>query len=233
MPKKQIFTMFIILLLFTEVKSQSQYGTWTSFSFDIKAKNWKFDAEAEVRTIYYVRLISRGSLALNAEYKIIKPLRVGFQYQLMNNLDEKYLNYQLRNRFTGYLEAKKKFGDFDFSLKESIVLTTKDESKRIRIDGSIDTYAINPAWKWKNTIGIEYDIPKCKLTPGFEFSSYFQLNNSDGNQFDKLRYSLSLKYRINKHNTIKAFGLINSELDNDDEEYSGKYILGFKYTYSY
>lgn len=232
MKKITVLVLFFFAFI-GKTTAQSEYGTYTSIGIDKKFGKWKFGAETELRTIDYLNLIKRWSVELDASYKIAKPFSVNFGYQLMNVLDQKYLNYQWRNRFKLEAEGKKKWGDFSFSLSEGLQLTTKDDNKRIKDDGSIDTYAINPAWIWKNSFEIEYDIPKSKFSPGYEFQTYYELNNPDGNDFDKIRNTLFLKYKINKNNSFKIYGLINSELGTDEAEYSGKYILGLKYNYHF
>jgi hypothetical protein len=230
MVKKSVVIVVLLIICFS-IQAQNQFGTWTSFTIDKKVDKWTLEAETELRTISGVQLINRWDMGLGAEYKIIKPLKVGLEYQFMNVLDEKYNNYQFRHRFTGSISGTKKFGNFLVGLSEGLQVTTKNDSKRIRDDGTIDTYKVNPASMWKNSAEAEYNIPKCKLTPEFEFKTYYSLNDPDGNAFDKLRYTLSLKYKLNKHNSINVFGVYNKELGTDEADYSGKYILGVKYSY--
>ncbi len=230
MVKKSVVIVVLLIICFS-IQAQHQFGTWTSFTIDKKVDKWTLEAETELRTISGVQLINRWDMGLGAEYKIIKPLKVGLEYQFMNVLDEKYNNYQFRHRFTGSISGKKKFDNFLFGLSVGLQVTTKNDSKRIRDDGTIDTYKVNPASMWKNSAEAEYNIPKCKLTPEFEFKTYYSLNDPDGNAFDKLRYTLSLKYELNKHNSINVFGVYNKELGTDEANYSGKYILGVKYSY--
>lgn len=238
---------FIILLLLTlpvaALWAQGQYGSWTTISLEKElSKKWELAAEAEMRTIYYVRLMERASLGLSADYTILKGWKVGAGYQIMNKLDTKYLNYQLRNRFNISTSGRLKFNDLTISLRERIQLTTKDESKRIRDDQTIDTYKINPEWKWRNRLQLSYNIPNCKITPTFSVESNFQLNNPDGNHFDKMRYILSLGYKIKKVHLIEVFGILDDEFEsadagsiisNSDDEVYGKYNLGIGYKYSF
>ena len=229
--KNTIFILCLFLVLISEKTSaQAEYGTWTSVGIEKKTGKWNFEADTELRTIYYLRLINRWSIGFDAEYKIAKPLEIGFGYTLMNVLDQKYLNYQFRNRFNAGITGKQKWGRFDFSLSEGLQLTTKNASKRLDDFGSTDTYKINPALMWKNAIQTQYDIPKSKLTPGMELESFYELNNPDGNKFDKLRYSFFLKYKLNKYNSVKLSGIYNKELGTDVADYSGKYILDIKYS---
>ena len=58
---------FIILLLATlpsaVLWAQGQYGSWTTISLEKElSKKWELGAEAEVRTIYYARLMERASV---------------------------------------------------------------------------------------------------------------------------------------------------------------------------
>ena len=234
MKQPILIILFLLILLPGKAHAQGEYGTWTSIAVDKDfGKKWTIGAETELRTIYYLRLISRWSIGIDAEYKIIKPLEIGLSYKLMNTLDQKYLNYQLRNRVNANLTGKQKWGNFDFALSEGLQVTTKDDSKRLDEFNNIDTYKINPAWMWKNSLRIQYDIPKSKFTPGFEFETYHELNNPDGNQFDKLRYSLFVKYKYRKQHTFKLGGVYNQELGTDVADYSGKYILDLKYSYTF
>ncbi len=220
-----------LLVFYIGSQAQNQFGTWTSLTIDKKVDKWTFEAETELRTISGLQLINRWDMGLGAEYKIIKPLKIGLEYQFMNVLDEKYNNYQFRHRFTGSITGTKKFGNVQLALLEGLQVTTKNDSKRIRDDETIDRYKVNPASMWKNSIEAEYNIPKCKITPEFEFKTYYSLNDPDGNAFNKLRYTLSLKYKLSKRNSINVFGVYNKELGTDEADYSGKYILGLKYSY--
>jgi len=210
---------------------REKWGTWTSFGVEKKLDKWNFGAETELRTIYAVRLIDRWSISLDADYALIKPLKVGVGYQLMNTLDTKYLNYQLRNRFSGWVTGKQKWGKWSVSLRERLQVTVKDDSKRIDDNGGIDTYKINPAWVWRNKLNLSYNIRKNPITPGFSVETFYELNNPDGNQFNNFRYTLYADYKLNKHNVLEVYGLINQKTD-EDEDY-GKYIIGLSFTHSF
>ena len=161
MKRKLIILLFAILPV-TFIWAQGEYGSWTTISLEKElSKKWELGAEAELRTIYYARLMERMSLGLSADYTILKGWKVGAGYQIMNKLDTKYLNYQVRNRFNLSTSGRLKFNDLTISLRERIQLTTKDDSKRIRDDQTIDTYKINPEWKWRNRLQLSYNIPNC------------------------------------------------------------------------
>lgn len=228
----KLFAVLISLLTLcpTLMSQNESYGTWTSIGIEKEYKKWDFGAETELRTIYYARLIERWSLGVNADYSLFKQLKVGIGYQFMNKLDQKYLNYSIRNRFNFGATGKLKLNDFSLTLRERVQMTQKDDSKRIQDDGTIDTYSVNPEWSWRNRLAMSYNIPNFKITPSFSVESFYQLNNPDGNSFDNLRYVLSFDYKLNKHNNIEIYGVINSALESDDA--TGKYILGVSYKHT-
>lgn len=84
---------------------------------------------------------------------------------------------------------------------------------------------------WRNKLKVKYDISHFPVTPSFSVETFFQLNNPDGNQFNKLRYTLSFGYKINKHNQVECYGLINNKINVSDPYKS--YVLGIGYTYSF
>jgi hypothetical protein len=74
------------------------------------------------------------------------------------------------------------------------------------------------------------NIPDCKLSPSFSVESFYELNNPDGNQFDKFRFTLAVDYKINKSNSISVFSVYNNKPT--DDENTGKYILGIGYKFT-
>ncbi len=230
--KNRFLLAFIILCFSIQLQAQSdRYGTWTSISVEKKLHKWNLGAETELRTINYLNRIDRWSLGISADYSILKQLKLGVGYQLMNSWDEKYIDYQIRSRFNVSTTGKLKWNNFSFSLREKLQVTFKDESDRIKSNGTIDTYKMNPEWTWRNRMLMSYKISNCALTPSFSVESFYELNNPDGNTFDNVRYTLSLDYKINKQNSIAIYGLINSKLNSDDA--NSKYILGVGYTHSF
>ncbi len=226
---RNLFTAFVLMLITQPLFSQAEsFGTWTDISVEKElTKKWNIEAETELRTIYYVRLIERWSLGLSTDFSINKHFDVALGYDFQNKLDLKYLNYQFRNRFNASGTGKWKFNDFTFSLREKVQVTAKDDSNRLDENGVIDSYKVNPEWSWRNKLEISYNIPNFKINPSFSVESFYQLNNPDGNTFDNLRYILSFDYKLNKRNKLEVYGVYNSSLDSDDAY--GKYILGVGY----
>lgn len=238
LSKKKFIIALTAILITPYTFSQSEnYGTWTTISIEKKmSKKWDIDAETELRTIggndvYFVRLIERWSLGVGTSYDINKFLKLGTGYDLMNKIDTKYSNYQFRHRFKVDATGRLKINDFTFTLRERVQTTIKDDSQRIRENGTIDTYNMNPEWSWRNRLQINYNIPNFKINPSASVETFYQLNNPDGNRFENIRYTLSLNYKYKKRNEFELSGVYNTELESEDAY--GRYVLSFGYKYSF
>lgn len=232
MLRKIIIAFSLILLALVPLHSQNDdFGIWSSVEVTKKLKKFELNGELEFRMRDNLQNIARLSGKVGAEYRIIKPLKIGAAYQYIYFYDTEYADYQPRNRFIAYLQGRHKWGNVTFSLRERIQVTVKDESDRIKSSGKIDTYKMNPDWVWRNRLKIAYDIPKSKITPAVSVESFYQLNNPDGNVFEGMRYTLSGTYKINKQQSVELFGLYDKEMNVKNPE--NRYVVGCGYTYSF
>ena len=222
-----LFAMIIALNLYGQ---KEQYGLWLNVQLDKKVNKWQFELSSELRTVYYLRLIERGSIKLTTDYSLSKAFEISAEYALMNTLDAKYKNYQIRHRAALGFGYDIEFGDVKLEMKEKVRITTKDESKRISESGAIDTYRVNPEVTWVNSLQLEYNIPKSKWTPLAQFSTYYTLNDTAQSSFDNLRYKLGIDYKISKRSNANMYLLLNSDQESDDNY--GKYILGFGFNHT-
>ncbi|WP_298651805.1 DUF2490 domain-containing protein [uncultured Proteiniphilum sp.] len=232
MARKIIIIFSLLLVVCMSLRSQNDdFGIWSSVEVAKKLKKIELNGEFEFRMQDNLQNIARLSGKVGVEYRIIKPLKIGVAYQYIHFYDVEYSDYQPRNRFITYLQGQQKWGNFNFSLRERVQLTTRDESDRIKSNGKIDTYKMNPDWIWRNRLKIEYDIPKCKITPAVSVESFYQLNNPDGNAFEGMRYTLSGSYKLNKQQSLELFGLYDKEMNVNNPE--NRYVLGIAYIYSF
>jgi hypothetical protein len=229
----RIFPLLLALLFVSPViRSQTNdFGIWTSLGLEKKLGKWDLGSELELRTMDNSSKINRVSMEFEASYVLLKPLKVGLSYQFIDFNDTKYTDFQPRHRFNLFAIGSQKLGNFNFSLRERLQLTTKDESDRIKSSGAIDTYKINPAWVWRNRLKISYNIPHCKITPYGSFETFYQLNNPDGNVFDDLRYTIGVGYSLKKRHKFNLYYLIDNEI-NVKNPVRG-FVLGAGYTYSF
>ncbi len=224
--KSYLLLIFILLSLLgiPEVHAQSDdFGIWMSAGVKKEIKKWTFEMEEELRTADHSGEIERIATELSVEYDLLKPLTLGVAYQFIDFHDLENDDFQPRHRINFYVQGKKKWGDFTFSLRERVQNTYKDESER--------SYKINPKWSWRNKAKAEYNIPHCRINPYLSFETFYQLNNPDGNKFDGLRYTLGGDYKISKHHKINLFGLIDKEINVKNPV--REFVIGTGYTYSF
>lgn len=230
---KTILTLLMFFLIQLLNAQEENFGTRISVGCEKKLDNWSFSAEGEVRTIYYVRLINRGSLQLAADYKIAKPFSVGAGYEIMNFLDVKYKDYQLRNRLYFQASGKYELNRFTFSLREKIQFTTKDDKDRIKPNGEIDTYRIDPSWMSRTRLKVAYNINNSSFSPFVCGELNYQLNNPDGNKIDNIRIMLGTSYKLNKKHVFEFYLHANKNVNPEEEEEQSKFALGISYTYKF
>lgn len=232
MKKYRCIAMGVLICssMWSKAQSSNDFGIWSNIEIEKKInKKWSMNGEVELRTRENSSEIGRWGLALGGDYSIVKGVKAGAAYQFIYFHDIEYSDFQPRHRFICYLQGRKKWGNFSFSLRERVQVTTKDDSDRIKASGKTDTYKMNPEWSWRNKIKVAYDIPACKFTPSVAFESFYQLNNPDGNSFDGLRYTVSLAYKLSKKHAFDLFGLLDKEINVNNP--TNRYILGVGYAY--
>ncbi|MGE5317975.1 MAG: DUF2490 domain-containing protein [Chloroflexota bacterium] len=220
---------FLILLLsfpFILYAQTEGPNAWLTIDVNKELKKWDFAGEMELRSIGFFDKNQRLSLQAEGSYKICKVIEAGLSYSIMSFYDSKYNDYQWRNRYAFVLQGKGKINRFALSLREKGELTTKDESDRIKDNEEIDTYAINPELVWRNRLKAAYDIPNLPLAPSISIETFYILNDPERNEFEKIRYTFSLSYKLNKHNSLEIFSIYNKELIEGEES---SYVIGAGY----
>lgn len=241
-------------------------GIWSSVTVEKKI-NKKIDVgtEWEFRTNGLSLERDRIAIQLYGDYEIIKNLKIGASYTYMNVMDDyrfSYdsirVHYQNRHRTHLQLGYKVSFDRFDLQFRERAQLTFRDESERLREDGSINPNRINPDFLWRNRVKLSYNIKGLPLNPSVSAESYYLFNDPEdvkifdnsgietgttNSYFSKLRYTLALEYKINKKNSVELFGILSNERSAEEVDVPGPnyyelsnwmsdYILGVSYKLS-
>jgi hypothetical protein len=231
MKSKLSIILLPFFILSVSLRAQTtDHGIWSTVGIEKKLGKWNMGAESELRTKENCGTVDRWSLKLESSYNIFKSIQVGASYEYIYFHDTRYLDYQPRHRMYAFAQGKYRLGRFTFSMRERAQVTRKDDSDRIKSSGKINTYKINPAWILRNRIKVAYNIPKFPVTPSLSFESFYQLNNSDGNMFSKLRYELSFNYNLTKHHHFELYELLDKEIKVSSPV--NRYITGVKYVYS-
>lgn len=229
---KYLAALYGLILYIVPTDAQtSDFGVWTSLAAEKNFGKFEVTAETELRTNNQCKQICRWSMGAEMSYRPVKPFTLGTGYQFMRFFDDRFNDFQPRHRVYLYLQGKYRAGDFTFTLRENLQRTTKDESDRIKQNGEINTYRINPDVVWRNRLKVIYDIPKFPVNPAFSVESFYQLNNPDGNAFEQLRYIFSLKYSPFKHHAFEAYGLFDKEMNVNNPEQM--FVAGIQYKFSF
>ncbi|WP_423126767.1 DUF2490 domain-containing protein [Gaoshiqia sp. Z1-71] len=220
----KLYTVLSCLLFLTSSYAQSHdFGAWFTAGAEKKIKNWSFYLGEELRTMQQSGTIERLKTDLDIQYKLSKTFKLGASYQFIYFHDVENDDYQPRNRYNFFVQGKKGWNRFTFSLRERLQSTWKDETVR--------DYKMNPKNSWRNRLEMEYNIPKSPLTPSFLVETFYQLNNPDGNRFDKIRYKLAGAYKLNKRNRLELFGAFDKEINVKNPVQ--RFVLGLEYKYDF
>ncbi|HEY4786254.1 MAG TPA: DUF2490 domain-containing protein [Bacteroidales bacterium] len=224
--------LILLLLIYKPGYTQTNgFGIWSTLGIEKRAGKWNFNLEGELRTKDNASQVSRWSLSLIPSFRFNKHLEVGGGYEYIYFYDSKYADFQPRNRFILFVQGKQNLGNFTLTLRERAQVTFKDESDRIKSSGKIDTYKINPEWIWRNRLKVAYNIPKFPINPAISFETFYQLNNPEGNNFCKLRYTLAFHYNLAKHHHFELYGLIDKQINVNNPVMN--HVIGIGYTYSF
>lgn len=242
--------LIIALLLPVAVYAQdNETGARASVGINYKIqKGLHLTLEEELRIGDGLDNIDRLQTTIGLTYKPVKFIKLGAGYSLINPYKQSWgkFNYP-RHRFffsaAGYLSA----GDFQFSLKETIMLTHRT--------GDFNEYQVNgDAFALKSKIGVKYKASKT-FKPGFAFEMRTQLNgpwgytygsqatNASGNTYypykhtgyshaynDRYRFSLTGDIKLSANHTLTPYLLydIYSEYELDTNS-SGERLFSAAY----
>lgn len=141
---------------------------------------------------------------IGMDYKINKTFELSGGYRYFSKRKNEDF-YSIRHRFNLDLSLKKSYYLFNFQLRTRIEMEYKD--MYTSVDGLI------PEYKWLNKVQLKYNFTK-KIKPYFYLESYNSLTTSKHTRnFDiiKMRYCIGAEYKINKHNIIELYYLIENE----------------------
>ena len=150
--------------------------------------------------------VDKYLLELRGVYKPAKILSLGASYRFVGNPREtKATEYLHRYALDATFEKKFKRFEPSFRLKYTNYSEDKSDSEFLRYRAELN-----------------YDIKGSKLTPLISAEAFQELNDND---LYKMRYTLGVKYKLNKKNSIN-FGY---KLDYYLNEYQNKHILYLGY----
>jgi hypothetical protein len=245
MKNKLYLLAFLCLSIHLSAQESEPGGIWTSISAEKDlTKKWSVGGEIELRTIGFTTDRDRIGIQIGTDYEFFKNLKLGLSYSWMNVDDDYKFSddsirtdfFQNRHRFNAQASWKFKLGDFGFQFRERAQTTLKDDSNRLKEDGSINTNRINPEYVWRNRLKVSYGTKDSDWEPYVSIETYFLLNdpeeirfyNSDQSDFSvknqffsKIRYTAGIEYKINKRHKVELYGIYSHERGAEEQVVPG------------
>jgi len=223
------------------------FGMWYEIGAEKKlSRKWNLGVEGEFRTRNNSRTADRWSAGVNAEYKIIKGLKLSAGYNLLydNNQEELTLKsdglrpnkwqpsyWGVRHRLNLSLAGSVDWGRLSISLRERWQYTYRPEAADKKYDFDEETWT-NIRGKGKNVLRsrlqLSYDIPHWKLDP---FANVEMFN--DGSGIQKMRYQVGVDYKYMKKHVFGLTYRYQSVGSDDDDNEANSHLLGLSYKYKF
>ena len=248
--------MMLCVLPFSGFAQSDDFGTILSVEADKKiTKPLHLGLEAEMRTRDDVKSVDRWSGGLSISYKLLSWLKASAGYTLLYDNFERISYYEEgdgkvkkglvevgdpkkrgaywgpRHRFNVSLTGSYKFGDLELSLRERWQYTYRPEhtvEERYSYydddwDGEEHTYKAKGKNVLRSRFMAEYKIKYIPLTPFASVECFNAWN------LEKIRYTVSGDWRINKKNVVTLFYRYQHVNDDSDLEPNRHSIgLGYK-----
>ncbi len=242
-----------------EVGKSSSRGDDVGLNMEISAekklsKKFSLSAEGDLRLKDDISSFDRFTFGVGVDYKIISWLKVsagGIFMLTANDGKEKYrengtLRWEREGKTTpryrvfAALTGSYSFARFKFSLRERYQFTC-----RTRYTTTRNYYSSSGEYNYseddvrrsksfnilRSRLQISYDIRHCPLSPYASVEIYNSLN--DGFKTKKLRYSVGLDWRVDKHNSLSISWLYQDIKGEDDDNDANSHIIGIGYAYKF
>lgn len=231
-----------MLLISTQVFAQSKpkgYSETTSSDFRVRAGvnlEYKLSdrlslfCQEELRAMNSLRSFDRAMTTVGAEYAAWKHLDIGGGYTLVNALKvpSEGASYMGKPRHRAYLQVEYSIPmgqGLKLSLRERVQCTFRTDSVNV-------AERANPNVVLRSRAKVSYKCRRLPLVPYGYFELYNTLNGpyvslddlyvvngskpaSIGNYICRYRASAGVKYRFNRHTSLSAYYLFDSDIDYD------------------
>ena len=199
------------------------FQLWSDIKLEVEVfKNISVEIEEEIRLTENISRIEDYFTDVGISYNFWDNFTFSGYYRFVrrNELDERISNI---HRY--YFDLK-----YDWKIKRGeLSLRTRYQSRYKNINS--DDTGYKPENHNRNKLRFSYDIYRSPLKPELWFEVYYQLNNPDGNKFDKIRFAPELVYLINNRIRANVYFMIEKEYNVKNP--STNYILGTGFLYKY
>lgn len=199
---------------------------------------------AEIRTCNDFKSWDRGSIGVDASYKLCNNLKLSAGYNFILDQNEEKINldkdgvpanwrpsyFGERHRFNVSLTGNADIGRFNVSLRERWQYTYRPEKTRDRYDFEQDEWeAKSIESKAKNVLRsrlqVEYNIRKCPITPFANIETY------NAWALEKTRFVVGAGWKLSKKQSLDLFYRYQSTTDNEEEP--NRHTVGVSYNFKF
>ena len=215
---KVLLLLFIALPFF--VTSQTSEKLWIDLGVKYEFTR-KLSVEASITNRFYYNGVQSFFPAVLIKYKVRKWLVPSLEYRSIFS-ENKFENYDFKNRLNANLELKKEYKRFSFSgrirYQFSFDQLYETEDYNAEFDQSI---------RFKPSV--KYKIKKSKFTPLMSIEYFYNpAFEETGRRFVKYRFSAGTEIDLNKKNSVTIAYILDQQYN--VAEPKRQHILSLSYT---
>ena len=211
-----------LIFAFTVMNVQAQetvlvqdFESWNAIKLEKDLGKLDVKAELQARLNNNASSMAQYFGQIGLEYKVLKPLKVGVGYRYIRQNEKE--GFVTGGRLDLDAMYEKKLGDFKLDSRVRYTIRTEADEE-------------TSTNKIRLKAGLKYNIKGWKLDPKLS-AEYFRVLDGAASAHDKMRYTLSTRYKLNKKLAIGAFYRLETELkENYPADY---YILGLSYNINF
>lgn len=189
-------------------------------------KRWDADVAAGLRLRNNSSELDRFSAEAGVGYTAIKKwLDVEAGYVFLadwNGEDDQY--YTFRHRYSVGAKLYHK-------VTPRLTLGFRPKWQSTFRQETMKTYKWNPKNYMRYRVEAEYKLPRVPLVPRVSAEVFGQVNNPEGNVVDDVRYSIGLKYSLNRNNAFDLGFQVDDERNVKAPQDRFMLCVGYKYKF--
>ena len=196
--------------------------TWSSIGVQYKAsKKVSLTLDQEFRLWKNSSIADQVLTEAGVAFKPVKFLELGMHYRYLNDYDHNDSDIDKLQRWDFNLGLKHKINRLTINYR--LRYQRKDERGLSSEEGDIATKNL------RNRVGLSYNIKDIKHTPYASFELFREFSESQSGSFNKIRFTVGSKYKINKSHRLKLFYRYEREFD--DYYPSTTNVVGVNYRF--
>ncbi len=220
--KIAFYRFFIVtVILFYGNYSHSQINDFQIWAGVIIKKDFtkktSIQLDEQIRFFENVSRIKQFYTEATIEYQLNKHIDFSGNYRFIQQNEKSF--FETMHRLSINVAVKQKISKFIFSLRSRY-------QKEFYPAWFYYENPLDPDQYLRNKLTIETKLIK-KLDTYLSTEIYYQLDNPQGNIFDKARYETGLNYKINKKKYLNVFFMLQKQINVTKAD--ADYILGVNY----